>query len=53
MILALLACSDPDAPPSIAWDHAACDQCGMLVGEPASAAAIVTPGASCWKNAVP
>lgn len=41
MMLALLACSNPDAPPKIAWDHAACDECGMLVGEPASAAALV------------
>ena len=36
----LLACADPNAPPSIAWDHVACDTCGMLVGDPAHAAAL-------------
>lgn len=34
--------SDPNAPPKIAWDHVACDHCGMLVGDPAHAAALVT-----------
>ncbi|MFZ5479443.1 MAG: hypothetical protein ACOZNI_21945 [Myxococcota bacterium] len=33
---------DLNAPPEIAFDHEACDECGMLVGEPRFAAAIVT-----------
>jgi hypothetical protein len=41
MTLLLLACANPDAPPAIAWDHVACDECGMLVGDPAHAAALV------------
>lgn len=44
MILAILlgACSpDLDAPPDIRWDHAVCTECGMLVSDPAYAAALV------------
>jgi hypothetical protein len=42
MLLLLLACAaDPDAPPEIAYDVAACDECGMLVGDPTHAAALV------------
>lgn len=46
MMLALLlgcASSDPNAAPEVAWDHVTCDECGMLVSEPAHAAAYVTP----------
>lgn len=44
MILSLpLACGvDPTKPPEIAWDHEACTECGMLVGDPAHAAALYT-----------
>lgn len=36
-----LACADPNAPPTVAYDHVACDHCGMLVGDPASTAVLV------------
>lgn len=37
------ACAvDPTKPPKIAWDHVACDECSMLVGDPTSAAALYT-----------
>lgn len=43
ILLMLAACpSDPDAPPTIAWDRQACEHCGMLVSEPHHAAALVT-----------
>jgi hypothetical protein len=42
MIALLLACAtDPDAPPDVHWDQDACESCGMLVGDPAWAAAVV------------
>lgn len=41
MLFFLLACAKSDGTPEIAWDHVACDECGMLVGEPASAAVLV------------
>lgn len=43
-LLGLLAscATDPNKPPDIAWDHVACDECGMLVGDPAHAAALIT-----------
>lgn len=42
-LLFLLACStDPDAPPSVRYDLDACTECGMLVSDPAYAAALVT-----------
>ncbi len=31
-----------DAPPSLVWDQEVCTECGMLVGDPAYAAALVT-----------
>ncbi len=38
---ALAACAtDPNAPPDVAFDHVACTHCGMLVSEPAYAAAL-------------
>ena len=41
-MLLLLACSrNIEDPPDIAWDHAACAECGMLVSDPAYAAALV------------
>lgn len=38
-----MACStpDPNAPPSVAYDRVACDQCGMLVSDPHYSAALV------------
>lgn len=43
MILFVAACApDLEAPPTLHFDHEACDGCGMLVGDPAHAAAIVT-----------
>lgn len=43
LLLLLVACGrDPNQPPPIAWDHEACDACGMLVSEPRHAAEIVT-----------
>ncbi len=43
MLVLLLACaSDPNAFPVVHFDHEACDGCGMLVGDPAHAAAVVT-----------
>jgi hypothetical protein len=41
MTLLLLACgADPGAPPDVAFDHLACDHCGMLVSEPRHAAVL-------------
>lgn len=42
--LALLgACArDPNALPDISYDHEVCDHCGMMISDPATAAAIVT-----------
>lgn len=43
MMLFLVACAtDPDAPPDVAFDHVACDHCGMLVSE-ARHAAVIRP----------
>lgn len=43
MWLLLAACArDPNAPPSLAYDHVACSHCSMLVSEPRYAAALVT-----------
>lgn len=44
MILALFAaCGTPiDQPIDIAWDHAACDQCAMLISDPSFSAQLVT-----------
>ncbi len=42
-ILIFLACAkDPNAPPEIAYDLAACADCGMLVSDPTYASALVT-----------
>lgn len=41
LALLVVGCADPNAPPSIVWDHVACDECGMLVGDPTSAAALI------------
>ncbi len=44
MIFAMLfgACApNLDAPPDIAWDHAVCTECGMLVSDPAYASALI------------
>lgn len=43
LLVAFLACSaDPDAPPTVHYDLDACTDCGMLVSDPAYAAALVT-----------
>jgi copper chaperone NosL len=43
LLVALLPCSpDPDAPPTVRFDLDACTDCGMLVSDPAYAAALVT-----------
>lgn len=40
--LLLAACApDLNAPPDIAWDHAVCAECGMLVSDPAYGSALV------------
>lgn len=45
VLLSLLAaCSrDPNAPPELHYDKEACDHCGMLISDPAHAAALTTP----------
>lgn len=43
MIFVLWACApDLSAPVPVAWDHAACDHCGMLISDPRFAAQLVT-----------
>ncbi len=43
MFAFLLACTrDPSAPPTVNYDLDACTDCGMLVSDPAYAAALVT-----------
>ena len=40
-LLGLVACAaDPNDPPEVAFDHVACDHCGMLVSEPGYAAVL-------------
>lgn len=42
LVALLLACAtDPHGPRPIAWDHAACDHCGMLISDPRYGAEIV------------
>lgn len=40
LLLALACSTDPNAPPDVAFDRAACEHCGMLVSEPRHAAAL-------------
>lgn len=45
LLLAFACARDPNAPPRIQYDHEACDHCGMLISDPAFAAALTTPDA--------
>ena len=40
--LLLLACTNPDRPEALVYDHVACDSCGMVVSDPRFAAQLVT-----------
>lgn len=41
--LMLCACGGPgDGPASLSYDHVACDECGMIVGDPRFAAQLLT-----------
>lgn len=42
LISLLLACGSGDGPPEIHYDTDPCDLCGMVISDPASAAALVT-----------
>lgn len=43
ILLPLAACGGPaDAPEVISYDHVACDECGMIVGDPHFAAQLLT-----------